>query len=386
MMTMTRHQYHHQHQSDANSSVILSRVLDRMTTRICIIVMLLLPTATNTVHAFASFFVDRSSACFLNLRDPHEVIMNAYIVPADQSPFPNTSLFLQVTPSTEHLSSLNAVQRVPNNNIELNVHEFSEWTFQVNFVYPQKQLADLQFVVDVTTLSPPTTEGQEDPSSDSLFKAQFQSSRKIGCRNTRVYGRGKDHETFTLHITLVHETLVAFHEKRTLGEQQQYQVQLIAAWATGHEAVKLTHPIIFVPKLLLQKDDKHNPMMEESRVDIHQEDPTDSSSIEKKLPPSPIQQQQQQQHGDLILPHSRKKELLEEEEEEENPLLHFLLPSFRTQYSKESFGSKSFSIYGYGIGMILLILSGIMTWFLRGQSSSSSIKTEEDLLGTWKER
>jgi len=303
-----------------------------------LLLCLSLPTAT---HSFASFFVDRSSACFLNLRDPQEVIMNAYLVQPEASPFSNSTLFVQVTPKNEEAPDTIANTKTVQSVFELDsTQPLAEYT--VTLIYPQSELADLQYVVDVATLTLNADSSTEEEEKPKSLQASFLPTRKSGCHNTRVYGRGKDHETFTLQIST---TDIHVHTR-----PEEY-IHLVAAWATGHEAVKLTSPIYFIPKSSSSSEGE-----EEQEHD-------------KKEPPL-----------QLIHPHGKH----DPNRVGEEPVDSYLFSSFRKKYAQESLGTQSFTFRGYLIGMILLIGSGIMTRFVLVRFSRTRNSSDQGM--TWKER
>jgi len=50
----------------------------------------------NVCHSFASWFMEGRSACFTELRDPTEIIMNNFIRPYEKSPYDNSQIYIEV--------------------------------------------------------------------------------------------------------------------------------------------------------------------------------------------------------------------------------------------------------------------------------------------------
>jgi len=322
--------------------------------------------------------------------------------------------------------------------VELNVYEFTEWTFYIRLMYPQSQFSDLQFILDViTTTNYPnsstsfhgdtyhhpssSSSSSLDTESLSLFNAEFQSSShgnkksKVGCKNTRVYGRGRDHELFTLHISMNIQEWKDKQQQQQLNGNMSYgggnnAIHVVGAWATGHEAVTLTPDILIIPKDISSLESKYSGIDdrihqdEKKKIHIpmdtlnHRHHHNHADSIQQQVEEAAAKERQRVRQSDEQGIHPKGRFVVkgeEDEDEDSNPLLQFLhIPTFRTRYSHNSLGIKYFSIHGYEYGILLFILTGIMTWGIyyyhhhhHHVSQRGSIKPVDDVdLETWKER
>ena len=162
----------------------------------------LLLSVFQSADGFAAWLVDRELGCWTYLTEG-EVIMNHEIVAATNSRHPDI-----------HLQVFREGQMVEPDQSTLTVPFSSKGeTIQVRLFMPKElEHLDAQFVVE-------TTKGAK-------FTAPY-----VGCEGKRSAGKKKTAE-MTLTLT---------------GEEET--VELVAGWASGHEAVTLTQ------KLILKRDD-----------------------------------------------------------------------------------------------------------------------------------
>ena len=154
--------------------------------------------------AYAAWFVDRRISCLTELK-PNEIVMNNKIVHHLESRAP--SVHLDVAP------------------LESN-RPFSEYS--VKFVVPHDaQLNDVQYVIELSN--------PDDPGASEL-PAKFTSAPTnggLGCDFTRAHGRARMEDS---------PAIVTFND----GIKDGARIEVLAGWATGHEAVELTDSVVIV--------------------------------------------------------------------------------------------------------------------------------------------
>ncbi len=179
-----------------------------------LVVLLCLPSALLVVDAFANNLVVTSMGCMTDL-STDEIIMNEDVLPPSESDFPRM-----------HLAVLDENKQPT----ELTTYDPSIKTLRIAFVNPYSTSEfndDLQFVVEVEP------EGA----------AEFVGGGAVGCEhNRRVSGRLLSSQAaVVLQINDPTATL-----------------RLWSGWATGHNAVRLTHDLMLAP-------------LEESREELEQD-------------------------------------------------------------------------------------------------------------------
>ena len=198
-------------------------------------------------HQFASMLVERQSSCWIFVRDASEVVMNNFITPVDQSSHPNVSIELY---DEDNNSLVEAIEEGSGRKV-VYIEDQRETS---DFGHDQKltkkyiaklklddDLKDLQYVMDLKV----TPELDDDElkkltGEEARMQAKFTSSSK-GCSDYRAFGRGRDGG---LHFEIAVPSSVY-----DLKDFSDHTVDLVAVWACGHEAITLTQPIVFLPRI-----------------------------------------------------------------------------------------------------------------------------------------
>jgi hypothetical protein len=210
---------------------------------------------------FASWFVERQSACWVALRDTTEVVMNNLIVAHDQSSHPSVSIDLYdqeddtkpiitesvtvtVTDGSGSDSSPILVVYIPDFTADHQASDFGNeqiWTreFTAKLNLNGADLHDVQYVMDIK-VSPELDDDvlQQLTGQEARIQARFISSSK-GCNDYRAHGRANAKDAGVKFQLVVPSSVFK------LSNAADNSVDLVAGWATGHEAVTLTQSIVF---------------------------------------------------------------------------------------------------------------------------------------------
>lgn len=185
-------------------------------------------------YQFASWFVERSSSCYINVRDTSEVVMNSFIVPFEQTLHPE--IFIEIYDSSNNLI------RPDNIDGKKTVYqELISETYTLKLVTAGADVPDLQYIMDVK-IDPELNDDQIQnlDGTEDRFQAKFLSSVK-GCHDYRASGRKGD-KGLKLNVVLppsVSDSSISI---------DGHSVDVVAAWACGHEAITLTESIRVLPK------------------------------------------------------------------------------------------------------------------------------------------
>eukprot|EP00557_Chaetoceros_sp_GSL56_P003816 CAMPEP_0176498516 /NCGR_PEP_ID=MMETSP0200_2-20121128/12367_1 /TAXON_ID=947934 /ORGANISM="Chaetoceros sp., Strain GSL56" /LENGTH=332 /DNA_ID=CAMNT_0017896737 /DNA_START=96 /DNA_END=1094 /DNA_ORIENTATION=- len=294
-------------------------------------------------YPFASWFVDRQSSCWIDIRDPSEVVMNQYIVPFAQSSHPN--VLLQVYKFNDndvdakqnkednysfHVESSHSTSSEPQ-TVYMDQHYNGEISNSIIMEYLVKlkvddeELKDLQYVMDVMV----TPEVPEDEEEVELTKSQGEQSRiqarflssynNIGCGDKRIHGRGNENRGAKLQIII---PLSIFDSENDINE---HSVDLVAGWACGHEAVTLTQSIVFRPQTSSLSSSSSS--SSQGRNDVKdQNKKSDTIGNVVRQPPAETLK-------------ARKKE-------------------FEEKYNKDTFGKAKFTAKSFLTGLVVLLFVG----------------------------
>jgi len=177
----------------------------------------LLPTRTD---AFAAWFVDRRASCFADLA-PNEIIMNNGVLPHSSSREP--SIRLEVSPLLG-----DAANDVAEPNSE----------YVVKFVLPDEaraRLSDVQYVLELT--DPSSSGSGRQPPNPPIAKFTVASpGGGIGCEGRRANGRTSNNSATDS------SSIFTINGDAARGAS----LEIVAGWATGHEAVTLTEKVTLV--------------------------------------------------------------------------------------------------------------------------------------------
>ncbi len=350
-----------------------------ITADISLQVLIVLSCILQPVNGYASWFVERSSSCWVALRDPSEVIMNNKIVPYEQSSTPNVKVELYEKDS----GTLMDLQNVDGKNT-IYIDDFTKqsdfgqdekWSqtyiVKLNYDAHREELHDLQYVMDIKVF-PELDDDQLDKldGSETRIQAEF-TSGITGCHNYRASGRGND-DGLELKITIpssvfqLNEANIADHK-----------ADVVAGYACGHEAVVLTQSIIFKPRLAHRTTIVDN---------VGKEERTLGEDTPNDIEISPTKEDEEK------LSHSRHEEpniddgdLMEEEENLNAPNLsqndanarkeeslrkhanyHRIhhratnerseVRKFKDQYHKDEFGQANFTANSYLTAVVVFII------------------------------
>mmetsp|Transcript_6247 Transcript_6247/g.9068 ORF Transcript_6247/g.9068 Transcript_6247/m.9068 type:complete len:323 (-) Transcript_6247:78-1046(-) len=209
----------------------MSRYMNHLVHTLCLCTFLIDPCLS-----FASWLVERGPSCWVDLRDPSEVIMNAMIVPAEKSSNTNVSMRILDTNTRKEVS----LENVNGKNVIYLPTEKIRLQYTLQLIVPP-DLKDLQYVMDMQ-MHPEADEDEiemeDKKESDTMLNADFTSSRR-GCKNKRAYGRrGDEGLDFQIEVAPI-DPIISLD-----GVEEQW-VEVVTGWACGHEAVTLTQPIYF---------------------------------------------------------------------------------------------------------------------------------------------
>eukprot|EP00551_Chaetoceros_affinis_P015793 CAMPEP_0203705320 /NCGR_PEP_ID=MMETSP0091-20130426/49477_1 /ASSEMBLY_ACC=CAM_ASM_001089 /TAXON_ID=426623 /ORGANISM="Chaetoceros affinis, Strain CCMP159" /LENGTH=282 /DNA_ID=CAMNT_0050580691 /DNA_START=30 /DNA_END=878 /DNA_ORIENTATION=+ len=258
----------------------------------CIIFLQLWLTITITltllkpVDSFASWFVTTRSSCWVDVRDTtEEVIMHNLIVPATNSPhgdhvqievfafdrvkntvYPiDTVMELDGSAgagsngkkrqSVIYIKQDDAVATAA--TTEGNEEDSDVLTFEYLLklkVEDSAGLSNLEYIMDAKILPEKDDEGEDiekegstnESGGEAGMNAEF--LHKQGCENLRAFGKKGDNGLF-FKIRLP----TSIYSNDNADDSNVHGVDVVAAWACGHEAVTLTHSIEFRP-LIVRND------------------------------------------------------------------------------------------------------------------------------------
>jgi len=308
-------------------------------------IFFLLAITTNQVYPFASWLVERRVACYLNLRDPTEVIMGFEIVPYSNMSRKDVLLRVWNTETGEeiklqnidggkhdiiYVSSANGEMKAPKESFNV------EYTIQL-IVPPD--LNDLQYVMDIDNLPLSDSEDGERETHDQAIEAEFTSASR-GCQNKRAHGKKGDNG---LGINIVVRPLILSQS----SNPDEFAVNVVSGWALGYEAVKLTHSITFLPDPNIISDAKSNKIIHQISSNIKEK------SLQKEPSPS---QNFEDFSGEKFV---GQENLASKNSTKSDRGMYLTVTQFRKKYEKDTFGWGLFSLESYFSGLFFMIFSGI---------------------------
>jgi hypothetical protein len=303
-------------------------------------------------HPFASWFVDRKSSCWIDIRDPTEVVMNHFIVPFAQSSHPNdVSIQVYQYPNNKDVggsggdnqedvlsllteSSASSLSSAPQTvyMMDTGVYDKEEeeenndvmLEYFVKLKVADPDLKDLQYVFDVKVTPEEEEEvTREEPHSNGdRIQAKFLSpSNYSGCGGTRIHGRANDsYKTGAKLQIIIPFSIFANLKKHDI--QHEHSVDLVAGWACGHEAVTLTQSIVFRPQTAFSSLSSSTEIL--------------TNDVEKH--PNIVGQQQAQSSSAAGM-NTKKKE-------------------FQEKYNQDTFGKAKFTANSFLTGLVVFLLVG----------------------------
>ena len=217
---------------------------------------------------FASYLVQTRSSCWVDIRDTtDEIIMHQFIVPVTRTPHADDVYIevFQFNSITQETNEVDAVVKYDDEGrkeksiVYIDIPEeenydqkIVEYVLKLE-VRKEAGLYDLQYVMDAMILPELDEDDDEDESKRTIdegnedtprMKAAF--THRNGCDNLRAYGRKRDSD-LKLKIQIPAGVLSS-------GDVDSQGVEVVTAWACGHEAVTLTHAVEFRVKPYSRND------------------------------------------------------------------------------------------------------------------------------------
>ena len=375
---------------------------------------------------FASWFVERQSSCWVALRDTTEVVMNNFIVAHDQSSHPSVSIDLYdqedntkpiitesvtVTDGSDSGSGSSPilVVYIPDFTADLQASDFGQeqiWTreFTAKLNLNGADLHDVQYVMDIK-VSPELDDDvlQKLTGQEARIQARFISSSK-GCNDYRAHGRSNAKDAGVKFQLVVPSSVFK------LSNAADNSVDLVAGWATGHEAVTLTQSIVFrtrpkgkdasTEQEAVPNKDTGEHVQEDERVQDNVKEQVQMSIMQQseELEEAPLAedtpndfQLQQEQQGNVARDEIHDAELIAEMTKERNELISITSTSatkkkktttqkktkkhkqrkgedhdspikevkdFNKKYDADDFGKAEFTANSYITGLIVMVIVG----------------------------
>lgn len=312
-------------------------------------------------QSFASWFVERQSSCWIQLRDTKsEVVMNSFIVSHQESSHPNVKMQAYDTDTKE---------LVPMDDNKIYIDSTSSTIHKkYTIVFNQDDdLKDLQYVMDIQ-VSPELDDDviQNLTGEEARIQARFLSPTKGCTGDSRAHGRGHD-DGLVMEI-VIPESVFA------LDDLEQNSVDLVAGWACGHEPVTLTQNIVFVPRKAGATGwiTEQQEIPQDGAVAVEEEEVLETI-VEKSEPIDAMTQKhaEEHDHGAQHVDQGPKPQVYTEEKQElrhkkrkhdrnevdrEFPLKE--VKEFQKKYDNDDFGKAKFTSNSYLVGVLVFIFVG----------------------------
>lgn len=312
-------------------------------------------------QSFASWFVERQSSCWIQLRDTKsEVVMNSFIVSHQESSHPNVKMQAYDTDTKE---------LVPMDDNKIYIDSTSSTIHKkYTIVFNQDDdLKDLQYVMDIQ-VSPELDDDviQKLTGEEARIQARFLSPTKGCTGDSRAHGRGHD-DGLVMEI-VIPESVFA------LDDLEQNSVDLVAGWACGHEPVTLTQNIVFVPRKAGATGwtTEQQEIPQDGAVAVEEEEVLEAI-VEKSEPIDAMTQEhaEEHDHGAQHVDQGPKPQVYTEEKQElrhkkrkhdrnevdrEFPLKE--VKEFQKKYDNDDFGKAKFTSNSYLVGVLVFIFVG----------------------------
>jgi hypothetical protein len=202
----------HRHRASASLCRQLMQVLAALLLCCCFL------WTPHPVEGFAAWLVDREMGCWTTL-DEGEVIMNNGVVAAAESSVAGVQL--QIVRSGQVVEVNAGDETTTTDTLDSITFAADGETVHIKFFAPKElQYSDVQFVIEST-------------------KGGTFTGANVGCEGTRVYGKNARAEATLMLVGKDDSASASAFADR---------IEIVAGWATGHEAVTLT------PKLILQRE------------------------------------------------------------------------------------------------------------------------------------
>jgi len=202
-----------------------------------ILFLFLLLSNAKFSHQFASWLVDREVACYTIIRDPTEIIMNYPIKLVEKSDYPNDVYIEVLDIHSQEPVEVNVVDGRRLVYVEETLNDDQDKKYLLKLI-AHPNLKDLQYVMDIVVL-PERDEDEEEKKDDGDRMAGKFTGGTTGCGDSRAHGRVKD-GGLELEVNIPSSLF-------SVKGSMENAVEVVAAWACGHEAITLTHPILFLP-------------------------------------------------------------------------------------------------------------------------------------------
>ncbi len=305
-------------------------------------------------------FVDKTSSCWVDIRDTEtEIIMNNHITPYTDSPHGK-----DVSIELYDKSTMKQIEIKKDNDGKNNIvyiEDFREsgadsvvLPFQLKLhVVDNPELGDLQYVMDAKVF--PEMDDEEEGGGVPRMKAEFTHSH--GCDKSRANGRKGDNG-LTVNVSIPASIF-------SLSNVKDQAVDVVAGWACGHEAVKLTESIQFRP---MPKEQVEQHQLDAKEIDIIPEKSDEKEMNNEQLEVvdvKEISRNIRRRHNDEVREHllEMKKQRMEERNdgsENTKKHRHLNLQKLNQFYEKTRFGKASFTNHKYLKGLFVIFLGVII--------------------------
>ena len=310
-------------------------------------------------ESFASWLVDRSSSCYVFLRDDTEVIMNNKIKMVNDSSHPN-GVYIVVSDANT-MEPVDFTLKDDGTKV-VSIHQSStgdKTTLRYHLsLVSHPDLKDLQYVMDAIVL-PELDEEHSEKDDGQKIDVRFTTSTR-GCEDKRAHGRKNDNG-----LEIVIEVPSSTFE--TPGDDNIVGVDIVAGWACDHEAVTLTHAIQFIPTSYMLNHE--GGIKNEQGADDEKEQETDDANLPDApgsvyVEPDEIVRRDVENIDNTNLRRGRRYERehpIEDEMEEESATTDGLLKEFKNEHDKETYGQGAFSIISYMVGLLVFCVFSVGT-------------------------
>lgn len=346
-------------------------------------------------------FVESQSSCYVELRDTKtEIIMNNFIIPQLEHKYgDDVSIELY---DKETMTPIDIIHQGDDGPSIVYIEDFTDGNgnvkngngngngndekFTLSFVLKLKvnedipALGDLQYVMDALVY-PELDPDELDKLDGTEDRMTAEFTQKAGCRNLRSHGRkGDGGLSFNVGIPA---------SIFSLSNIDEHSVNVVAGWATGHEAVTLTKSIEFRP-LIKSKVEAEIKDIEQVNQKIAEDMPgadiKDDVQVQREE-----EEEKSEEHADAVTGadtealvvsgvgasadtgddeksrnirrRRHKKEVLDKiHEVKHHPKghHHFNLHKFNKMYEKSGFGQASFTSSSYVKGLLVFIVLSII--------------------------
>jgi len=337
---------------------------------------------------FASWFVERQSSCWVLLRDTTEVVMNNFIVSHEQSSHPSvfielfdqdSNLIITEADTEDGMGGINTNTNT-NKNTNTRVVYIEDFTADITSNFGQEQknwsreftakinlqgtdLKDVQYVMDLK-VSPDLDDEimHKETGEEARIQAKFLSS-SAGCNGYRAHGRSNSNANGLKFQLGVPSSIFK------LNNVEEHTVDLVAGWATGHEAVTLTQSIVFrtrpkgTHKTNTKREAQGEPLADPNEraeeqaeeLPLGEDTPNDYQSggkVHREEINSELELPVDEEYGQ-----TKKKTYTPQLNQEEDSAIQEVT-NYNKKYDTDDFGNAEFTSNSYFTGLIVMVIVG----------------------------